>query len=177
MPDLITAYLRNAVLFVPAIGFMLVMRALPGDGDAHWRLAALAGALLALPHTAWLLRRRPLHGTALGLNAYLIVSAALPFVSADANRAWGETLGSAAMLVCVLATHAIGLAVAPEAFSGAADPALAQALCKKMVAYGGVALAVAFPHRHDPLFGGVLPVVALILLHKRLRRGALAPIA
>ncbi len=48
MPDLILAYLRNAALFAPAIAFMLFMRALPGGGDAHWRHAALAGALLAL---------------------------------------------------------------------------------------------------------------------------------
>lgn len=54
MPDLILAYLRNAALFAPAIAFMLFMRALPGGGDAHWRHAALAGALLALPHNAWL---------------------------------------------------------------------------------------------------------------------------
>lgn len=177
MPELILAYLRNAALFAPAIAFMLFMRALPGGGDAHWRHAALAGALLALPHTAWLLRRRPLHGTALGLNAYLIVSAALPFVSADAARDWGAALGSAAMLGSVLAAHALGLAVAPEAFSGAADPALARARCRKMTVYSGIALAAAFPHRHDPLLGGALPVVALILLHKRLRRGALAPSA
>ncbi|MET5116653.1 hypothetical protein AAHH79_41950, partial [Burkholderia pseudomallei] len=72
----------------------------------------------------------------------------------------------------VLAAHALGLAVAPEPFSGAGDPALARARCRKMAVYSRIALAAAFPHPHDPLLRGALPDDALILLHKRLRRGA-----
>jgi hypothetical protein len=174
MNNVIVRYLRNAMPFLPAIGFMLYLRLVPGDSDAHWYHAALAGALLALPHSVWLLRQRPLHGTAMGLSGYLVICAVLPLVSSEASLYWGKDLGSAAMILCVLAVHVLGLVFAPEQFSGEPDPTLSLEFCRKMVVYSVIALAISIPYRHNPFYGGVLPIVALALLRKRLERRVLA---
>jgi hypothetical protein len=174
MPNVIVCYLRNAMLFLPAIGFILYWRIVPGDGDAPWYHAALIGALLALPHSVWLLRQRPLHGTGMGLNLYLVICAVLPLVSSEASLYWGKDLGSAAMILCVLTIHVLGLAFAPEQFSGKPDQVLSLEFCKKMVVYSVIALAISIPYRHNPFYGGVLPIVALALLRKRLKLRVLA---
>jgi hypothetical protein len=170
------AYLSNVALFAPAIAFLLYARLAPGSAQVRWHIAYLLGGVLAVVHGIWLMSRETKHGIALGVDLYLMIGAALALASPAASAAWGEGGGAASLLACVLAVGIAGLLFAPRQLCGAAgvDETRARAMCATMVAVTIAALAVAVPLRHEPLLGGVLPIVGLMLARAGVERRVLA---
>jgi hypothetical protein len=170
------AYLSNVALFVPAIAFLLYARLAGGGADARWHTAYLVGGGLAVVHVMWLMSRETKHAIALGVDLYLIIGAALALASPTASTAWGVDGGAASLIACVLVVSIAGLLLAPRQLCGATgvDEGRARAMCATMVAVTIAALAIAVPLRHDPLLGGVLPIVALVIARASVERRVLA---
>jgi hypothetical protein len=177
-PSWLNAYLSNAAMFVPAIAFLLYVRLGPGELDARWGTAYELGGGLAVLHALWLVRTRRRFAIPLGVDLYLIVGGALALWSTNANSVWGAQLGAASVLGCVLVTSAVGLMISRHGFIDpeGLEPARARGVAVAMLAATAVALGVAVIARHDPLLGGVLPILGLVVvqgvLRKRARRAA-----
>ncbi|PMS38418.1 hypothetical protein B0G57_10222 [Trinickia symbiotica] len=169
------AYLRNAAMFLPAIVFLLYARLGPGEGGARWDTAYVIGGALAIGHAIWLLRGQVKHGIALGVDLYLVVGGVLSLISSDASRTWGEELGAASVLICVLVVGIAGMIVAPQQFFGdvQVDPAKARTMCMVMIVITAAALALAVLMRHSAVIGGVLPIVALVIARGMLKKRVL----
>ncbi|KVE25766.1 permease [Burkholderia singularis] len=168
----LTDYLLHASNFLPAIVFLFYGRLGPGQPDERWTHAFLIGGVLALAHGAWLLRRAERNSIAIGVDLFLVIGALLALVSPAGSRLWGEELGPAAMLVCVLA---VGVALTAWSAGGFVDGACAEhqrvrALSFVMIVATVVALGVSIAMRHSPLWGGVVPLIALVVVRGRLRR-------
>jgi hypothetical protein len=170
------AYLSNAAMFLPAIVFLLYARLGPGSGGERWDTAYVVGGIFAVLHAIWLLRGEARHGIALGVDLYLVVGGILAMVSPDASRTWGEELGAASVLICVLVVGIIGMVAAPQQFFGDTniEPARARKLGALMLALTAVALAVAVLMRHNPIVGGVLPIVLLVIARGTIKKRMLA---
>ncbi|EMN1931961.1 permease [Burkholderia ambifaria] len=168
----ITDYLLHASNFLPAIVFLFYGRLGPGQPGERWTHAFLIGGVLALVHGAWLMRRAQRNSIALGVDLFLVIGAVLAIVSPAGSRLWGEELGPAAMLVCVLVVGIVHTAWSAGGFvdGTAADQARVRSLSFVMLAVTAVALAVSITMRHSPLWGGVVPLIALVIVRGRLRR-------
>jgi hypothetical protein len=176
-PRWITAYLSHAVMFVPAIAFLLYVRLGPGTLDARWATAYELGGGLAVVHALWLVRTRQRLAIPLGVDLYLLIGGGLALATSDANRVWGAQLGAASLLACVFVVSAIGLACTPTGFVDAAglEPARARAMARAMLAATVVALVIAAIARHHLVLGGVVPILGLVVVQRVLRTRAGSP--
>ncbi|KKB64961.1 permease [Robbsia andropogonis] len=172
----VTNYLSHLSNFLPAIVFLFYGRLGPGEPDERWTHAFLIGGVLAVLHGLWLLRRHKGNSIALGVDLYLVIGGVLAFTSAAASRLWGEELGPAAVLVCVLVVGILQTVWNNGGFidCAAADRERTRFLSMVMIAVTLVALAVSILMRHSPILGGVVPLFALVLVRGRLRRQAVA---
>ncbi|WP_244110080.1 permease [Burkholderia arboris] len=98
----ITDYPLHASNFLSAIVFLLYGRLGPEQPDVRWTHAFLIGGVPALVHAAWLIRRADRNSIAIGVDLFLVIGAVLAPGSPTGSRLWGEELGPAAMLACVL---------------------------------------------------------------------------
>jgi peptidoglycan/LPS O-acetylase OafA/YrhL len=171
----LTDYLLHASNFLPAIVFLFYGRLGPGQPHERWTQAFLIGGVLAVLHGAWLLRRQERNSIALGVDLYLLIGGLLALASATASRLWGEELGPAAVLVCVLVVGILQTAWNSGGFIDCdeADRQRIRSLSIVMIAVTLVALAVSILMRHSPVWGGVVPLFALVLVRGRLRRQAM----
>lgn len=167
-------YLSNASKFLPAIVFLLYARLGPGDADSRWATAYAIGGGLAVLHAFWLFRTNRRYAIPLGVDLYLIVGGALLLFSSHANSVWGEKLGAASVLGCILVVSTVGLVLSRNGFNDTEglDPRRALALTIAMLAATVVALGIAVALRHSPLFGGVLPILGLVVTQSVLRKRA-----
>ncbi|MBU9426029.1 permease [Burkholderia gladioli] len=165
-------YLMHASNFLPAIVFLFYGRFGPGTADLRWTTAFVIGGALAVFHGAWLLRRAQRNSIAIGVDLYLLIGGALALASPRGSELWGEQLGPAAMLVCVLVVGIVHTAWSAGGFVdiAPADRARVRSLSLVMLAVTVTALAVSVAMRHSPLWGGVVPLVALVVVRGRLRR-------
>lgn len=171
----LTDYLKHAANFIPVIVFLFYGRFGPGDSAVRWTHAFLIGAALAIAHGIWLMQRTERHSIALGVDLYLLIGGLLALVSSEASEAWGEQLGPAAVLVCVLVVGVLNTMCAPSGFIDriGAQPERTRMLSIVMVVVTAAALAVSIAMRHSPLWGGVVPIFALVVVRGRLQRLAL----
>lgn len=172
----VRSYLSHAAAFAPAVVFLIWGRFAPGDAGLRWQDAYLAGGALALPHMAWLLKRRAGSWIALGIDLYLAIGALLALVSAQAVDLWGRGYGAAPALASVFAIGLAATLFSPLGFIGEAhpEPERVRRVSALLLLAAGVAIAIALWLRHSPLLGGVLPVLAVLLIRGRLAR-QLAP--
>jgi uncharacterized membrane protein YfcA len=172
--NVLSAYLAHAAKFLPAIIFLCYGRFGPGTPDLRWNEAFLIGAVLGAVHGVWLLSRPERHSIALGVDLYLVVGGLLALASPQASRAWGEELGPAAVLVCVLVVGVLNTLCSPGGFIDrkGIDRERTLSLSMTMIGVTVAALAVSVLMRHSPLWGGVLPLAALVFVRSRLQRQA-----
>jgi hypothetical protein len=170
----LTAYLAHASRFLPAIVFLFYGRFGPGAVDVRWNDAFLLGGVLALVHAVWLIKGEEPHSIALGVDLFLVIGALLALCSPQASRAWGEQLGPAAVLICVLVVGVLNTVCSTRGFIDrrAHDPQRTRSLSMTLIGVTVAALAVAVVMRHSPLWGGVLPLAALVFARGRLQRQA-----
>lgn len=164
------SYLIHAAAFAPAIAFLLWGRFGSGDAGARWSAAYLAGGLLALPHAAWLLKRRAGSWIALGVDLYLAIGGLLALASAQAVDLWGRGYGAAPALASVFAIGLAATLLSPLGFIGEPhpDPEQVRRMSAWLLLASGLAAGVALWLRANPLLGGVAPVLAVLLIRGRL---------
>ncbi|KVQ96053.1 permease [Burkholderia ubonensis] len=168
----ITGYLLHASNFMPAIVFLFYGRLGPEQPDLRWTHAFLIGGVLALAHGAWLMQRAERNSIAIGVDLFLVIGAVLALVSPTGSRLWGEALGPVAMLVCVLVVGIVHTAWSARGFvdSTSVDPERTRTLSLVLLVVTAIALAVSVAMRHSPLWGGVVPLIALVVVRGHLRR-------
>lgn len=164
------AYLSNASAFIPVIVFLLYGRFGPGEAGVRWETAYLLSGILSIAHLFWLLNYRPGHWIAMGVDLYLMIGALLASVSTAALQVWGQELGAAPVLACVFVIGMGATRLSPLGFIGetSSDQALVRKLSVMLLIGAAIAVAVSLIFRHNTLLGGVLPVVALVLVRSQL---------
>ncbi|MHC8372750.1 permease [Pseudomonas sp. MDT1-85] len=166
------AYLSNASAFIPVIVFLMWGRFGPGDAGVRWDTAYVVSGILSIGHMFWLFKSRPGHWIALGVDLYLLIGALLAAVSAAALQVWGQELGAAPVLACVLVIGVGATWFSPLGFVGEAsnDQALVRRLSVMLLIAAAIAVAVSLVLRHNTLLGGVLPIIALVLVRSQLQK-------
>jgi hypothetical protein len=166
------AYLFNAAAFIPVILFLLYGRFGPGEPGVRWETAYVIGGILAVPHMIWLITSRAGHWIALGVDLYLLVGALLAAASAGAVQVWGQDLGAAPVLASVFVVGIAATLFSPLGFIGETsnNRARIRQLSMMLLITAAAAVAVSLTFRHNPLLGGVLPIVALVLIRGQLAR-------
>ena len=164
------AYLSNASAFIPVIVFLLYGRFGPGEAGVRWETAYVLSGILSIAHLFWLFNYRPGHWIAMGVDLYLMIGALLATVSTAALQVWGQELGAAPVLACVLVIGMGATRFSPLGFIGETsnDQALVRKLSVMLLIGAAIAVAVSLIFRHNTLLGGVLPVVALVLVRSQL---------
>lgn len=164
------SYLSHAAVFIPAICFLMVGRFGPGAESIRWHAAWLLGGALAVPHMGWLLKRRAGNWIAPGIDLYLVTGALLATVSTDAMEQWGRGYGAAPALASVFAIGLAATIFSSRGFIGEQhpDPARVRHMSAQLLIAAGIAIALWL--RHSPLLGGVVPVLAVLLIRSRLAR-------
>ena len=164
------AYLSNASAFIPVIVFLLYGRFGPGEAGVRWDTAYVLSGILSIAHLFWLFNYRPGHWIAMGVDLYLMIGALLATVSTAALQVWGQELGAAPVLACVLVIGMGATRFSPLGFIGetSSDQALVRKLSVMLLIGAAIAVAVSLIFRHNTLLGGVLPVVALVLVRSQL---------
>ena len=166
------AYWSNASAFIPVIVFLMWGRFGPGDAGVRWDTAYVVSGILSIGHIFWLFKNRPGHWIALGVDLYLLIGALLAAVSAPTLQVWGQELGAAPVLACVLVIGVGATWLSPLGFVGEAsnDKALVRRLSVMLLITAAIAVAVARVLRHNTLLGGVLPIIALVLVRSQLQK-------
>ncbi|MEO8488648.1 permease [Pseudomonas sp.] len=166
------AYLSNASAFIPVIVFLMWGRFGPGEPGVRWDTAYVVSGILSIGHIFWLLKRRPGHWIALGVDLYLLIGALLAALSGAALQVWGQELGAAPVLACVLVIGVGATWFSPLGFIGEAsnDQALVRRLSVWLLIAAAIAVTVSLILRHNILLGGVLPVIALVLARSQLQK-------
>ncbi len=164
------AYLSNASAFIPVIVFLLYGRFGPGEAGVRWDTAYVLSGILSIAHLFWLFNYRPGHWIAMGVDLYLMIGALLASVSTAAVQVWGQELGAAPVLACVLVIGMAATRFSPLGFIGetSSNQALVRKLSVMLLIGAAIAVAVSLIFRHNTLLGGVLPVVALVLVRSQL---------
>lgn len=164
------AYLSNASAFIPVIVFLLYGRFGPGEAGVRWETAYVLSGILSIAHLFWLFNYRPGHWIAMGVDLYLMIGALLASVSTAALHVWGQELGAAPVLACVFVIGMGATRFSPLGFIGetSSDQALIRKLSVMLLIGAAIAVAVSLIFRHNTLLGGVLPVVALVLVRSQL---------
>ena len=164
------AYLFNAAAFIPVILFLLYGRFGPGAAGVRWETAYVIGGILAIPHMIWLINSRAGHWIALGVDLYLLVGALLAALSESAVQVWGQDLGAAPVLASVFVVGIAATLFSPLGFIGeiSNNRARIRQLSLMLLITAAIAVAVSLAFRHSPLLGGVLPIVALVLVRGQL---------
>ena len=106
----------------------------------------------------------------MGVDLYLMIGALLASVSTAALQVWGQELGAAPVLACVFVIGMGATRLSPLGFIGetSSDQALVRKLSVMLLIGAAIAVAVSLIFRHNTLLGGVLPVVALVLVRSQL---------
>ncbi|QLL12568.1 permease [Pseudomonas chlororaphis] len=162
------AYWSNVCAFIPVIVFLAYGRFGFGEAAGRWETAYLVGGFLGLGHLFWLRKHRPGHWIALGVDLYLLIGALLAVLSTSALQAWGQSLGAAPVLACTLV---VGLGANGWLSLGLSGHALDSAprQCSPMLLMtNSLAVIVALFFRHSLLIGGVLPILALVLMRSQM---------
>ena len=112
----------------------------------------------------------------MGVDLYLMIGALLASVSTAALQVWGQELGAAPVLACVLVIGMGATRLSPLGFIGetSSDQALVRKLSVMLLIGAAIAVAVSLIFRHNTLLGGVLPVVALVLVRSQLLKRMVA---
>lgn len=170
------AYLSNASAFIPVIVFLLYGRFGPGEAGVRWDTAYVVSGILSIAHMPWLLKNRPGHWIAVAVDLYLMIGALLASVSTAALQVWGQELGAAPVLTCVLVIGVAATWLSPLGFIGetSSDHALLRKLSVRLLIAAAIAVSVSLAFRHNPLLGGVLPIVALVLARSQLLKRVVA---
>ena len=170
------AYWSNASAFIPVIVFLMWGRFGPGDAGVRWDTAYVVSGILSIGHIFWLFKNRPGHWIALGVDLYLLIGALLAAVSAPTLQVWGQELGAAPVLACVLVIGMGATQLSPLGFIGetSSDHALVRKLSVMLLIAAAIAVAVSLAFRHNTLLGGVLPIVALVLVRSQLLKRVVA---
>ena len=170
------AYLSNASAFIPVIVFLLYGRFGPGEAGVRWETAYVVSGILSIAHLFWLFNYRPGHWIAMGVDLYLMIGALLATVSTAALQVWGQELGAAPVLACVLVIGMAATRFSPLGFIGetSSNQALVRKLSVMLLIGAAIAVAVSLIFRHNTLLGGVLPVVALVLVRSQLLKRVVA---
>lgn len=170
------AYVSNACAFIPIIVFLLYGRFGPGDASVRWDTAYVVSGVLAIAHIFWVFKYRPGHWIAMAVDLYLMIGALLALVSSAALQVWGQELGAAPVLACVFVIGLGATWFSPLGFIGETsnDQALVRKLSVMLLIAAAVAVAVSLVLRHNTLLGGVLPIVALVLVRSQLLKRMVA---
>ena len=170
------AYLSNASAFIPVIVFLLYGRFGPGEAGVRWETAYLLSGILSIAHMGWLFNYRPGHWIALAVDLYLMIGALLASVSTAALHVWGLEVGAQAVLACVVVIGMGATQLSPLGFIGetSSDHALVRKLSVMLLIAAAIAVAVSLAFRHNTLLGGVLPIVALVLVRSQLLKRVVA---
>lgn len=170
------AYLSNASAFIPVIVFLLYGRFGPGEAGVRWETAYVVSGVISIAHMFWLFKYRPGHWIALSVDLYLMIGALLASVSTAALQVWGQELGAAPVLACVFVIGIAATRLSPLGFIGetSSDQGLVRKLSVMLLVGAAIAVGVSLTFRHNTLLGGVLPIVALVLVRSQLLKRMVA---